>query len=59
MFKQGWFDLIVNKKILIISKYFVQLNKQINNQYDNKVNYYKRQIFKQCKFDCIDIEKSA
>lgn len=55
MFKQGWFDLIENKKILIISKYFVQLNKQINNQYDNKVNYYKRQIFKQCKFDCIDI----
>lgn len=55
MFKQGWFDMISNKKILIISKHFLKIKKQIEMQKKNNIHFYKRSIFKDCEFDYLDI----
>ena len=51
MFKQGWFDIINDKNILIISKY----HKLIKNQIDKNVNFYKRNILKNCTYTYMDI----
>ena len=55
MFKQGWFDIIENKNILVISQHYKAIEMQINKQNEKKINYYKRAIFRNCSYTFMDI----
>ena len=55
MFRQGWFDIIDNKRILIISKHYNLIKKQIEKEEGNENKYYKRSIFKNCSYEYMDI----
>ena len=59
MFRQGWFDMIENKRILIISKHHELIKSQINKQEKGDIKYYrkyyKRSIFKNCTYQYMDI----
>lgn len=55
MFYQGWFDIIENKRILIISKYHELIKSQIDKHGNKHNEYYKRSIFKNCTYTYIDV----
>jgi hypothetical protein len=55
LFYQNWFDLITNKRILIISKHHALIKKQIDKMEIEKFNYYKRPIFQKCSYIYCDV----
>lgn len=54
MFRQGWMDIIVNKRILVISKHHSLINSQIEKQ-EGRNNYYRRPIFRKCTYQYMDV----
>jgi hypothetical protein len=55
MFRQGWMDIIENKRILIISKHYPFIQNQIKKLEGRDNNFYKRDIFRKCTYQYMDI----
>jgi len=58
IFNQGWFDILTKKKILIISKHYKLIKKQIDMLTTNNNNFYRRPIFKDCVYEYFDIPQT-